>query len=93
MRKGSTSWLNLAVANDLCFIPGKFPHGRAKMVGRYRGYHLQLTRWTFGIEIILAAEKEPSHMRCKIAPACELSENTLKILGRMFGSVEQRTLL
>lgn len=62
MRQGSTSWQDLAIANNLSFVPGKFPHEPAKIVGVYRGYHLQLMRWTFGIEITLTTEQELSQV-------------------------------
>lgn len=32
-----------------------------------------------------------SQMTCRVGPDCDLSENTLRILGRMFGKVEHQT--
>jgi hypothetical protein len=54
----STAWRTLANRHNLIFIPDQFPHKREHVVGEYQGYHLQLSHWTFGIEIILSSNQK-----------------------------------
>lgn len=56
----NTSWQKLAKLYNLTFIPDQFPDTRERVVGEFQGYHLQLSHWTFGIEIILTAPQEDS---------------------------------
>jgi hypothetical protein len=58
MENSLTAWERFAEANDLVFLPGRFLQQKAQVVGLYRGYHLQLSYWTFGVEIILSTGKD-----------------------------------
>jgi hypothetical protein len=55
------SWEKFARINRLTFSPEQVFKDRPRVVGNYRGYYLQLSPYSFGVEIALSAVEELHH--------------------------------